>query len=173
MRCQTVKKTACGRSLEIDSHNDTQKKKSYRENKNNIVRNESREKTNSEARRLMRRKAACALGNRGLWTAQTRPKRPRVVCVVGGDSSKQCSVAAPLSVFLLCISQSRRACRGNPGSGDASRRKTSTPHPSLVGSTPRKGYASCAIFLPPQKPSDRHLVPCTSHTSKKCVFFRG
>ena len=68
---------------------------------------------------------------------------------------------------VRCRSQPREACRGNPGSRDPSkRRKNSTTHPSLVGSTPRKGYASCAIFLPPQKPSDRHLVPCTSHTSQ-------
>ena len=38
----------------------------------------------------------CALGNRRLWNAQTRPKRPRVVRVVGGDSSKK-RLVAPLS----------------------------------------------------------------------------
>ena len=45
-------------------------------------------KINSRAR-ILRRKAACALGNRGLlWTAQTRPKQPRAVeCVVGGSVS--------------------------------------------------------------------------------------
>ena len=47
---------------------------------------------NSRAR-VLRRKAACALGNRGLlWTAQKRPKQPRVVCVVGGSvSTSLCS----------------------------------------------------------------------------------
>ena len=71
----------------------------------------------------------------------------------------------------LQFSQSRRAGRGNPGRGDTSHLKTSTKHPLLVGSTPRKGYAWRAVFLPHQKPLDRHCVPCTSHTWKSVCFY--
>ena len=39
-------------------------------------------KINSSRARILRRKAACAFGNRGLWTAQTRPKQPRVWCML-------------------------------------------------------------------------------------------
>ena len=65
----------------ILGHNDTQNNKIVK--KKNIVRN-SREQPNSGARRLMRRKATCALGN-----------RPRVVCVAGGDSTAASSVRLP------------------------------------------------------------------------------
>ena len=58
--------------LEILAHDDTLTEKQDRSinNNNNIVRNESRENTNSRARSL-RRKAACDLGNRGLTVDRT------------------------------------------------------------------------------------------------------
>ena len=54
--------------------------------KKNTRKNKSLENINSRAR-ILRRKAACALGNRGLWTAQTPPKQPHVVFVVRGSVS--------------------------------------------------------------------------------------
>ena len=42
---------------------------------------------------------------------------------------------------------------------------------SLVGAPPHEDYASCAIFLPSQKPLDRYLVPCASRACEKsCVL---
>ena len=160
--------------LDIDSGPQRHTEKQNRKKKNQLCRKRKSREHEERSEKAEAESRLCLGQSRTVDRADASQAATCGVC--RGRRQQQAAFGSPVArcpAVQVTVCPARHACHGNPGTGDFSNHKTSTTHPSLVGSTPRKGYASCAIFLPPQKPSDRHLVPCTSHTSQESVFFRG